>query len=131
MSGTDFGIIRYFLLFLAAGCGGLARLWLGGLCQRLYGGELPVGTFVVNVAGCLLFGFIWSLADERLIISGETRFILLTGFTGAFTTFSTFAFETHSLLRDAEWMFSLVNVFGQSLLGILAVFLGVALGRLF
>lgn len=130
MTGSDSGLTRLVLLFVSGGCGALLRFWLGGLAQRVYGGELPVGTFLVNMLGCLLFGMIWSLADERLIISGETRFIILTGFVGAFTTFSTFAFETHSLLRDAEWLLSLGNVLGQCVMGILSVAVGIALGRL-
>ena len=64
-------------------------------------------------------------------MSGETRFILLTGFMGAFTTFSTFAFETSGLMRDSEWLFAMTNVFGQLILGFVAVVGGMAIGRLF
>jgi len=117
------------MLFLAGGCGCLVRYALAGFAQRLYGGELPIGTLIVNLAGCLLFGFVWTLADERLIISGETRFIILTGFMGSFTTFSTFAFESSALLRDAEWSVAAANVLGHNLVGILAVVAGMALGR--
>jgi fluoride exporter len=121
---------RLVLLFLAGGCGALARFGLSGCVHRFYGGELPLGTFVVNLVGCLLFGFIWTLADERMIISGETRFLILIGFVGSFTTFSTFSYETQALLRDAQWLLAAGNVIGQCLLGIVAVILGIALGRL-
>jgi fluoride exporter len=122
---------RYVILFLAGGCGALLRIWLAGVAQRISGAELlPIGTFVVNILGCALFGFIWSLADERLIISGQTRFLILTGFVGSFTTFSTFAYETQALLRDAQWLMALGNVLGHCVLGIAAVILGMALGRL-
>jgi CrcB protein len=123
-------MMRYFWLFLAGGCGSLLRFTLAGLAQRISGSELPIGTFAVNLLGCLIFGFIWSLADERLIISGETRLLILTGFVGAFTTFSTFAFETSALLRDSQWLLAAGNILGQNVLGILAVVLGTALGRL-
>jgi CrcB protein len=122
--------MRLGCLFVAGGLGALARFALGGWAQRLYGGEFPWGTFVVNVVGCFFFGFIWTLADERLIISGETRLIVLTGFMGAFTTFSTFAFESGMLMRDAQWWPALGNVALHVVLGILAVLLGGALGRL-
>ena len=73
--------------------------------------------------------FVWTLADERLIINGETRFIILTGFMGSFTTFSTFAFETSGLLRDAEWWSAAGNVLGHNLLGVAGVIGGMALGK--
>lgn len=117
-------------LFIAGGCGVLARYWLGGLVQRWTGGSFPWGTFAVNVAGCLAFGFVWSLAEQRLVISGETRFLLLTGFMGAFTTFSTYAFETSGLIRDTQWWLATGNLFGQMAVGLGALLLGMALGRL-
>ena len=122
---------KLFWLFIAGGFGVLARFILGGLIQRWYGGTFPLGTFIINVLGCLLFGIIWSLAEERLVISGDTRFILLTGFMGAFTTFSTFAFETSGLMRDSEWLLTMGNVLGQTFLGLVAIVGGMAIGRLF
>lgn len=130
MPESEYGFSRLVLLFLAGGCGSLSRYWLGGFVQRVYGGELPLGTFLINILGCLIFGFIWALADERLIISEETRLIILTGFVGAFTTFSTFAFETHALMRNAEWLWAIANIGGQCVTGITAVFLGVLLSRI-
>ena len=123
-------MIKFGWLLLAGGCGTLARYTIAGIAQRVYGGELPVGTFVVNALGCLLFGVVWTLADERLIISGESRFLILTGFMGAFTTFSTFAFESSALLRDSEWLLAAGNILGHNLIGIFAVLCGMVLGRL-
>jgi fluoride exporter len=71
------------------------------------------------------------MAEERLVISGETRLIILTGFMGAFTTFSTFAFETAEQLRASQWLYAAGNVGGQVVLGVLALFPGMALGRQF
>ena len=113
----------------AGALGTLARYGVGGVVQRALGGAFPWGTLVVNALGCLLFGLVWALAEERLVISGETRVILLVGFMGAFTTFSTFAFETSAMLRDAEWSFALANVLSQNVLGIACFFAGLALGR--
>lgn len=120
---------RLAWLFLAGGIGALTRFSLAGLIQRWSGSSFPLGTFVINIFGCLLFGWIWSLAEERLLISGETRFILLTGFIGAFTTFSTFAFESSGLLRDSEWLLAAGNILGQTVLGMFAILAGMALGR--
>jgi CrcB protein len=114
----------------AGALGTLARYGVGGVVQRAFGGAFPWGTLVVNALGCLLFGLVWALAEERLVISGETRLVLLVGFMGAFTTFSTFAFETSAMLRDAEWSFALANVLSQNVLGIVCFFAGLALGRI-
>jgi len=114
---------------LAGFAGTLARYGLQGLVQRVSNGGFPWGTLVVNVVGCFAFGVAWALAEERLVIRGETRTIILIGFMGAFTTFSTFAFETSELLRDSEWLLVALNVAGQTVLGLLCVFLGIALGR--
>lgn len=93
--------------------------------------RFPWGTLVVNGLGCFLFGIVWALAEERLVISGETRLILLTGFMGAFTTFSTFAFETGAFVRDSEWLLAVTNLIGQNVLGLALVFLGFTASRLF
>jgi len=116
-------------LAAAGAVGTLARYGVAGVVQRALGGAFPWGTLVVNAVGCLLFGLVWALAEERMVISGETRAILLVGFMGAFTTFSTFAFETSAMLRDAEWSFALANVLSQNVLGIVCFFAGLALGR--
>ena len=114
----------------AGALGTLARYGLAGLVQRLHEGGFPWGTLVVNALGCFLFGIVWTLAEERLVIGGETRLIALVGFMGAFTTFSTYAFETSAMLRDAEWLLAAANVLSQTLLGILCFFLGAAVGRI-
>lgn len=118
------------LLAVAGAVGTLARYWLGGVVQRLCGTGFPWGTIVINVTGCLLFGLIWTLAEDRLLISPESRVVALTGFMGAFTTFSTFAFETSQLLAGAEWFRAVCNVVLQNVVGVAAVMLGFALGRI-
>jgi len=123
-------MIKLGWLFLAGGCGCLARYGLSGLVQRLVPSGLPLGTFVVNIVGCLAFGCIWSLAEERVLISGEARFFILAGFCGSFTTFSTFAFESSEMLRDSQWLFAAGNVLAHNFLGVLAILLGWTLGKL-
>ena len=122
---------KLLLIGLAGAFGAVARYSLGGLVQRYTGATFPWGTFVVNVMGAFLFGLIWSLVEQRLVISVETRVIILSGFLGAFTTFSSFMFETSSLIGEAQWGLALLNVFGQIVLGLAAIFLGLAAGRVF
>ncbi len=113
----------------AGAAGALARYSLTGLVFRVYGGTFPAGTFIVNIVGCFLFGLVWPLAEERLLVSGELRTIILVGFVGSFTTFSTYVFESQELLRDAQWLAAGVNIFGQTILGVGALLLGLWIGR--
>jgi CrcB protein len=122
---------KLLLLAVAGATGTLARFGLGGFVQRLAGGSFPWGTFVVNALGCLAFGVVWSLAEERLIISGSARSIVLVGFVGAFTTFSTFAFETGQLLDDSQWLAAAANLLLQNAVGIALMLVGIALGKIF
>jgi CrcB protein len=115
----------------AGALGTLSRYWLGGFVQRFHESTFPWGTLVVNGLGCFLFGLVWTLAEERLVIGGETRAIILVGFMGAFTTFSTFAFETGAMLRDAQWQLAATNLLAQNGLGLVCLFLGAGLGRVF
>jgi fluoride exporter len=114
---------------LAGALGTLARYGLSGIVQRNLSAGFPWGTFVVNAAGCFLFGAIWALSAERFLINPEIRVIVLTGFMGAFTTFSTFMFESGQLMRDAEWMLVAANVGGQTVVGLIALFAGLAVAR--
>jgi CrcB protein len=114
---------------LAGAAGTLSRYGLSGLVQWLFGEKYPWGTLAVNAVGCFLFGMIWTLAEERLVISGQTRFILLVGFMGAFTTFSSFAYETSELLRDSQWSLAAGNLLAHNVLGLVCMFLGYAASR--
>ncbi|MBN1964039.1 MAG: fluoride efflux transporter CrcB [Anaerolineae bacterium] len=120
---------RILLIALAGALGTLARYGVGGLVQRVSSGHLPLGTIIVNVIGCFLFGVVWTLADERVVISDETRVIMLGGFMGAFTTFSTFIFETGDFMREARWLLATGNIAVQMVVGLVFLYLGVMAGR--
>jgi fluoride exporter len=133
MFHPDTQLWQKLLLLAATGAAGtLARFGLSGLVQRIGPSSgFPWGTFAVNAVGCLLFGIVWSLAEERLIISGATRAIVLVGFMGAFTTFSTFAFETGQMLDDAQWLAAAGNLLLQNVAGVALLLVGIALGKIF
>lgn len=120
------------ILYICAGgaAGSLSRYWLSGVAQRLVGGSFPLGTFVVNMLGCLFFGAIWGFLENRLLPGSEVRLLLLTGFMGAFTTFSTYMFESAELVKHGQMTIALLNVVGQSAIGLMLVLAGIALGRL-
>ena len=120
-----------FLLIGAGGAlGALCRYGLSGFVHRFLPADYPFGTTAVNVLGCFLFGLVWVLADERVLIRAEGRIFLLVGFMGAFTTFSTYIFETGQLVRDLQWLYAGLNLTCQIVLGFLGLALGMAAGRL-
>ena len=120
---------KLILLAGAGALGTLARYGLAGAVQRSFVGEFPWGTMAANMTGCFLAGLFWSLAENRLSISGEMRAIVLIGFMGAFTTFSAFVLETGGLLRDSQWSWALANIAFQNVFGLALFFLGLAIGR--
>lgn len=93
------------ILWIAAGSalGGVARYLLGGAVQRWTPGTFPLGTLAVNVLGSLVLGFTLRYALETPSVSPEVRAFLTTGFCGGFTTFSTFSYESATLLERGEW----------------------------
>ena len=101
-------------LGIAGGLGALARYGLSTVVQRTSGAVFPWGTLVVNVLGAFVFGLIWSLVENRLVMGVEMRVILLTGFLGGFTTFSSFMFETAALMTDGQWGLAALNLGGRS-----------------
>ncbi|MBA3002514.1 MAG: CrcB family protein [Desulfurivibrio sp.] len=121
---------KLILLAVAGACGTLARYGLAGLVQRVAGPSFPWGTVSVNALGCLLFGLIWTLTSERFPGTSEMRIVMLTGFMGAFTTFSTFVAETGNLLADGEHWYGMGNILLQNVVGLVLFFLGMALGRM-
>jgi len=121
---------RIIALAAAGACGTLARYGLAGLVQRWAGRDWPWGTLAVNALGCLLAGVFWSVAESRLSISPHWRAVVLIGFMGAFTTFSSLCLETSQLARDAEWLAAGANLVANNVAGVVCVIVGLALGRM-
>jgi CrcB protein len=119
-------------LGLAAGglLGTFARYFLAGAVHRVLGATFPFGTMVVNLLGCFAIGFLAVLAEEKFLLGPGLRVFLMIGFCGAFTTFSTFVFETSALAKDGETFFALMNITLSVILGFLVFRLGVMLARM-
>jgi len=117
------------LLLVAGAAGTLARYVLTSWLQQRAGTAFPWGTFAVNAIGCFLFGLGAALAEERGVLTPATRTVLLSGFLGAFTTYSTFAHDTAGLLARSQWALAAANLLGQNAVGIALVFLGAAIVR--
>jgi fluoride exporter len=119
---------------LLVGLGGAAGSIGRYLCQRwvneYYQHSFPLATFLVNVTGCLLIGVLYALGERGNILSQSTRLLLVTGFCGGFTTFSTFAFENMNLLRTGNHFYFLLYAIGSVVLGVAAVYAGSLLIKL-
>ncbi|MEK9142773.1 MAG: fluoride efflux transporter CrcB [Nitrospirota bacterium] len=114
-----------FLIGTGGFIGSILRYLLSGYAQQLSKSiQFPFGTLAVNLVGCALVGFIAELADQRGVLSGETRAFLIVGLLGGFTTFSAFGNETMNLLRDGELWLACGNIVGHTFLGLVAVWLG-------
>ncbi len=121
--------LKLILLAAAGALGTLSRYGLGVLVEKWAGGPFPWGIFAANMLGCLMFGFVFEFTKARSDWSPDVQFVVLTGFMGAFTTFSTYAFQTSAFLRESQWGLAMVNITAQNVVGIACVFLGVALGK--
>ncbi|MCC7479489.1 fluoride efflux transporter CrcB [bacterium] len=118
-------------LWIAVGgvCGTLARYGLSLAMHRALGERFAWGTLSVNLLGCFLIGLLMQLGLSGSLISRELRAALGIGFMGAFTTFSTFGYETLSYIQDGNWRLALLNAAANLVLGLLLVWLGMLAGR--
>lgn len=116
--------MRIALLIVFGTAGTLARYGLQGLVQQRTGASFPSGTLVVNLIGCFLLGGVAEYALTHLTIPPEWRIGITVGFFGAFTTFSTFSWETAKMLEDGEWGRAAAYVLASVIGGLAAVFFG-------
>ena len=117
------------LVYVALGgaLGALARYGISGSVYDRMGEGFPWGTLVVNVVGCLALGLVLRWLQVAAV-APEVRPFLTIGLLGAFTTFSTFSFETVALLQEGQWLRAGLYVGGSVLLGLAAMIAGMALG---
>jgi CrcB protein len=109
--------------------GALARYGLEGAVSRRTSGAFPWGTFVVNISGALVLGLVFTVLTEHLTVQPWVRSTATIGFLGAYTTFSTFSFETYRLVEDGAVGLAIANALGSLAAGLLAVYAGIVHGR--
>ena len=123
-------LMNSLLIFFGAGLGGLVRYWVSNGVYWFLGRNFPYGTLVVNVSGSFLMGLLFALIVERFDgIGPQLRALLLIGFLGGYTTFSSFSIETLNLFESGAWVDASVNIFLSVTLCIALTWLGVLGGR--
>ncbi|MDE5418124.1 fluoride efflux transporter CrcB [Labilibaculum sp. DW002] len=125
-------MLRTMLLIGLGGfLGSVSRYLVGQGLHRLFDTIFPIGTMTVNIVGSFIIGVIYSLAERDNLVSPEMRMFLTVGFCGGFTTFSSFAFDNLNLLKDSGFLYLSIYVGGSVFLGLLAVYFGTQIHKLF
>jgi len=118
-----------FAIAIGGSLGAVMRYLTSTSVHKVFGTEFPYGTLTVNIAGSLLMGFVSILLLERFMLAEYWRTIIIIGFLGAFTTFSTFSMETFNLIQTGEMAKAFLNMFFNVFLCLSATWIGVIAGR--
>jgi len=121
--------VNLLLIAIGGAIGSVARFLLSIFVLRTTGTLFPLGTFVVNAVGCLVFGLIAGAAEQRVALSPDARAFLLIGILGGFTTFSSYAYESFALIRDGQMLWATFNLVAQVVIGLMSVAVGFAIMR--
>ena len=122
---------KYGYLAIGGIAGTFARYLIASFAQHFTKFDFPYGTLVVNLSGCFLIGFIGALSGEKLLLSHNARLLLVTGFCGAYTTFSAFILETSTLAGEGQFFRAVLNVLGSVIGGLIIFRAGVLAAELF
>ncbi len=123
--------VQIAVLLFAGGCGAVGRYALSACVHRVMGEHFPWGILAVNLLGCFLFGVLFIVMEHWFLHDLSLKWVFLTGFLGAFTTFSTFMFDTVTLLEQAKYVHACANLLTHNVLGIFMIVCGLAVGRYF
>jgi CrcB protein len=122
--------VKYLAISLGGILGANARYLMTGWAAERFGTVFPYGTFIINISGAIILGFFTAFIQDRAFIHPNYRLFFATGFCGAYTTFSTYTYESLRLLQDGSLLLGLTNIIGSIVVGMLGVFLGFGIGRM-
>jgi CrcB protein len=122
-------LIKYLMVGVGGFLGSVLRFWLGSFIGGRLGARFPYGTFVINVTGSFLIGMIVTVLAAKAHWSPNWRYLILIGFIGGYTTFSTFEFETLRLAQDGQMLMAILNVTLSVVVGFVGVWAGAIAGR--
>jgi CrcB protein len=115
---------KYLLIALGGALGSIARYWVGAFVIDRLGSRFPYGTLIVNLTACLVIGFTVTFLTQRTGMNPALRYLVPIGFIGAYSTFSTYEWETLSLIRGGTFSAAAVYAFGSLVLGWAATWCG-------
>jgi CrcB protein len=120
---------KYFYIAAGGAFGSIARYWVGSTVASRLGTKFPYGTFVINLTACAMIGFSLTFLAKRTGLNPAWRFLIPIGFIGAYSTFSTYEWETLSTLRSGAFLEASLYAFGSLILGLVAIWLGVLIAE--
>lgn len=115
------------LVGIGGGVGSILRYLVKVAAEKIYGNSFPLATFTANMLGCLLIGLLLGYFTKNQNIPSDWSLLLITGFCGGFTTFSTFSSENLGLIQSGNYFTAMAYILGSLVLGVLAVFAGFGL----
>lgn len=121
---------KYMYIAVGGAVGAIARFWVDSAVASRLGTRFPYGTFVVNMTACVIIGFSLTFLAKRTDLNPAWRFLIPIGFVGAYSTFSSYEWETVSILRNGEFSMTALYVFGSLFLGLVAIWFGILLAEI-
>lgn len=122
-------MLKWIYIAVGGVTGTVARYWFSTAIYRKWGTDFPYGTLMVNVSGCLLIGLFHSMAEDKLWLGPEERILLMTGFCGAYTTFSTLILDTSNLMKGDEISRAFLNIAASLIIGFAFFRIGAWIGK--
>jgi fluoride exporter len=122
--------VTYLLIGIGGFLGANARYLVGGWIAERFGTTFPYGTLIINVSGSFMLGFFLVFISERVFVHPNWRLFFAIGFLGAYTTFSTFSFESLALIEERAYLLAMANMVGSVILGLTAALGGMIVARL-
>lgn len=121
---------KYVFIAIGGALGAIARYWVGAEVANRLGTKFPYGTFVINISACVIIGFSLTFLARRAELSPAWRFLIPVGFIGAYSTFSTYEWETFSSIRTGAFLMATLYAVSSLILGLVAVWGGIALAEM-
>ncbi len=121
---------KYFLIAFGGALGSMARYWVGSTIAGRMGTKFPYGTFVINITACVIIGFSLTFLAKRVELNPAWRFLVPVGFIGAYSTFSTYEWETLSTIRTGAFLMAVLYAVSSLILGLAAVWFGSAIAEI-